>query len=364
LRQGGRIDGTVDSLFTSTCIGITDSVKQIRLSVFDAAGNPNLSHPLQSVTLWLSKNNGLFKGLSFRDLPGYLRMDRMDSVPGLSYGQIYDFNTGDEFEFRRTYSNFGNTYPPSYFYIRVDNKWLSVNQDTVYYSLYEAGLNFNLNPSPSPHLDTLFTDLYDTVSYSDLSRILYGALPEENTQLELHPNAFGTYYMNKDSGYFHNRTVLGEVTGFIWDADSCITLNSFEPSFYTKEVAPGLGEILTIRDDIAQAGALYQSNLIWFHKGQETFGTWYNVFSGIQTPQESRDVLVYPNPATDACVISTSSQQFDTGEIYSMDGRMIHRFTLTGDNTFISIADYPSGLLTIRLNGTSTSTVVRIAHGR
>ena len=363
LASGGRIAATVDSAFMITLAGITDSVKQIRLQAFDQLGVADPTHPLTAVALWLSKDNGILKGFSFRELPGYLELIRIDSIVPNTFGQIYDFSIGDEFEYRSDFNNFTFSLPPAYQYIQITGKWYSAGMDTVFYSRSTAGMSFNFNSFPQPHLDTIFTMKQDTVFYTNLNTLLHQAVPEENTNLSLHASHdFGTYYLRNNPAEYNNRIITGETTSFITATDSCVMVNNFEPTFYTLEVAPGLGEITNIQDNMSIAMGYSSKHMIWFHKGSETYGNFFNIFVGMDEVSMETVVTIFPNPSAAEIALITPPNLFESVSLFAVDGKILSSFPLTDSVMNILLRDFPKGMLYLQLTGKSGTKLVKVLH--
>lgn len=116
---------------TLTFLGLTDSVKTIRFEVFDGAMNP-LAHPIDSMSLLLSKHYGLVRSMNFYLFPdssrrlylegdmafGELEMTGITSpdrgVQHLTIFDVHDYQPGDEFHVidfvSNTYSGNPSTY--------------------------------------------------------------------------------------------------------------------------------------------------------------------------------------------------------------------------------------------------------------
>ncbi|MFM2135377.1 MAG: Secretion system C-terminal sorting domain [Bacteroidota bacterium] len=358
--DGKSVIAQLDNFFTATVAGITDTVKEFRLTALDSSGAIDTLAPLHNRTLWLSKSNGFFKTLSFLDLPEYVELQRIENIPAVSQGDIYTFDPGDEFEYVTSCQSFPPwpAAPPSYRYVRILAAWHapSLSQDTLFYARMVIDQSFTFNPNPAPHLDTLTVTRYDTVAYPNPMGPLYSAVPEQNTSLALTwIGGFGTYRLNKDSAVFLNRPVYTETHGYYNVLDSCLQLNHFEPVFYSRSVAPGIGEVMYESDQRSIAGPLCRTDLIWYRKGSTTFGNYYNIFIGTDEIESAVLFLAYPNPFSDRVVITADPGQMYFLRCYSADGRLIMENEIIGWDTVVSTADWPSGVYHLRVDGKSKS---------
>lgn len=346
--NGKSIGAQLDSFFVATVAGITDTIKQIRLTAFDSSGAIDLSAPLHNQTLWLSKSHGMFKTLSFSDLPEFVELWRIPDVAPVSPGEIYDFNIGDEFEYISSCQGIfgGSTGPPSYRFVRILNKWHapSLSMDTLFYSRMVIHQSFTFNPFPSAHLDTVTVTSYDTVSYPNPMGALYTTVPEQNGLLKLLPEEFGTYRLSKDSALFENRSIYTETNGYYSVFDSCIQLNHFEPIFYTRSVAPGIGEVRYETDQRSIAGSLCHYELCWYKKDSVTYGNYHDIFIGTGEINPEISLLIYPNPFTQRVVVDVDPQQLKSIRCYSPEGKLFFENESVERNTVIDTEKWPAGI--------------------
>lgn len=141
------IEATVTGHDTRTLFGFTDSVKTIRLKVYDATMKP-LPHQLEGAEIALSKSRGIVKGMPFFhfpdaiyesvlpearqiDLIGLTHPTEGDRV--LTWREAFDFEPGDEFHYLEETLLFGAS---GYFVKRqttykILNRWES--NDRLYY---------------------------------------------------------------------------------------------------------------------------------------------------------------------------------------------------------------------------------------
>ena len=362
LPDGKSIIAQFDSLFLSTVAGITDTVKQLRLTALDSSGAIDSLSPLHRRTIWISRSNGLFKTVSFLDLPEYVELQRIEPIATISPVDLYDFDPGDEFEYQSGCQVFTPwpASPPAYQFVRILSKWYtpSLSQDTVCYARMVVGQSFTFNPNPAPHLDTITITRFDTVCHSIPMTPLHSTVPEQNGSLStINVGLFGTYRLSKDSVRFENRTVVAETQGYYSVVDSCLYLNHFEPVFYTRCTAPGLGEVLYESDERSIAGPFCRNELIWYRKGGSTYGNFYNIFSSIDEADATNELTVFPNPFSGNLSVVADPAKFSRLTCYSADGRLMQDQTTNVWETVFATAEWPSGIYFLRLQGKDRSTV-------
>jgi len=84
----------------------------------------------------------------------------------------------------------------------------------------------------------------------------------------------------------------------------------------------------------------------------------YNYPAAIESP-ESVGLNIYPNPATDRLMISsTNGFTFNTGRIIGLDGRIIQEITLNAGNATVDVAKLKAGSYIVELRDTE-GTIVR-----
>jgi hypothetical protein len=287
----------------------------------------------------------MLKGLVFREMPSYAEVIRMDNFPKFTFGQMYDFSVGDEFEYIAQCSNWmGSSQPPSYSYYRINQKWYSANMDSVFYQRTVQTLGLTFVSFPTPHLDSTFTWRSDTMVYTNLNDTVYDAEPEENTtQRFLPPQDFGVYLMEQQSALYNNRMVYAENSGYYGPVDSCMYLNHFEGLYNEIKLSPGLG-IVKWGSDYRAIGQDYcEYHMFWYHKGAETWGTYADI-SAVTDLFPQPQFVVYPNPVTTECVIQLYTNKNSTLSVYALDGRCVLVLPLKDERTIVQMKELAAGV--------------------
>ncbi|HNP48864.1 MAG TPA: T9SS type A sorting domain-containing protein [Bacteroidia bacterium] len=359
--NGASINATVNSITQMTIASITDSVKEIQLQVLDSLGQPNLSHPANNLILLLSKNNGWFRTVSMREFPFMvLPLNRIELLQVPQVKDIYDFSVGDEFEYIGQCYNFSVSTPPGYTYIRIDGKWLNAAQDTVFYQRLNTSLQLQFNPFPSPHLDSLISIVEDTVAYPYSTDPFYPTVPEENNT-PLHSSysvPLNCYTVDQDSSQYNNRFVYREGEGYFDTYTlpvTCVRFNHFEPLFNEWYYSPGLGTTETGFDARSISGNYCQQNLIWFHKGSETWGTFIQLTSGLEELQKQQSCIVYPNPASQFIEVQFQNQSPEQVNIYSLQGKIVKSIQVLSSHVIINLSDLAQGSYILKTEFKNTS---------
>lgn len=361
LTSSGYVRAHLDSIAWMQQAGIQDSVKCYSFTAYDSSGSINPNHPLSGTGIQLSKSNGFFKTLNFRDLPDYpFDLFRIDSVPMITQADIYNFDVGDEFEYYyQCYSIFSN-YPPVESFIRILGKYFSSNMDTVYYHRYWASRGFIPNPNGSPPYIQQVTVSEDTIHYYIPNTLLFTTFPEEN-KYTIDSNSIDMYTLRKDSSWHFGRPEYSEVNGFLgrFHPDSCIMFNHFEPSFYTYSYAPGLGLTYMESDEISQAGQDCQQRLSYYKKGNEISGTYVDLTVGIKNELGNPELSIYPNPVISYCHIDWPGTQHISSKLFDLFGRLIEAEQFDGSYT-LGMENLDSGIYLLSLTSDKGNFVRKI----
>lgn len=239
----------------------------------------------------------------------------------LTWGRTYDYSIGDTFDYR--YYSHNITYPPNinpeditsiaYGRFAVTN---------IYYSL-DSTIRYieqkRLYPEPV---------IFDTLTVTDLSTYdlaWYGCLPN----MPIITNS-----------QYHNRVVNIMIP-------DCVGENHVEFVF-----ADGLGTVLDYRwggDDTYDAYLYWDSTeLIYYAKGSETWGTPYSDFATGLQPLSVQDghITLFPtlNDGTFNLKISDASLLPVNLTVYDVLGRDVKQLTLNNLNNSISFEPWVSGM--------------------
>ena len=350
--DGRTIRASVDSLIWQMVAGISDTVKYISLTELDSSGLPVASSSISGLQILLSKNNGLFQTICYREFPeGIILLER---IPDPTIGfPTSDFNVNDEFEYVESCIAMpGITLPPSYIYDRIVAKWFSTGLDTAYCVRFRRTLDLQFNPSPVPHFDSTLYSMQDTFSYPVTT---YGPLqspwPEENVPLPLQ-GTFGNYTLDQDSLKYNNRPVFTQTDQsglIIYSApDSCYVLNHFEAAGNTTSSAPGLGNTSWTINNWYTTGIYCETHMTWFHKGSETWGSYINIPTGIHEVEDPVSGI-FPNPVLETCRIWFSHSLHAFIQVTDLAGKTILETESDGSSVVLDMSDKPKGMYFVRV---------------
>ncbi len=355
LDTSGRIEASVDSVsFDTLLAGSSDSIKYIHLNVYDTMNVQISSHPANNFNIRLSRFGGWPLIFSIREFPQEVIPLTMIEDPGNpTEFDIYNFDIGDEFEYFSNYNNSVSTYS----YIKILDKYFNSTSDSVNYMRYTI-VNSGSASGFYASSDT------DTISYPARMNLFYSNVPEQtSTPLHGHGTYFNCYTISKNPVFYNNRTVFRETDGycFIDTSSSTIGFIHFEAELYTSNFSAGLGMVYNSSDQSSMFNHWY-TELKWYRKGLETWGTFNNLITALDQINGSEEIKLFPNPAGNFIIISMPENYFSTVNVFSMDGSYIKSEAMSGSSFKLSLEDIPPGMLLLSLEGKTGAVKKRIVH--
>jgi hypothetical protein len=224
----------------------------------------------------------------------------------LTRAQVYNFNVGDTFDYRQSFSG-GSFLNVSYLRKIVSNIYHSVNLDTLYIT-YQGG-----------QLETL-------TSLQDYEILLQGGL-----------DVWCNNEFSADTNSIYNHRTLNS---FRWQCSEPNSLDSF---------VAGLGNVYHRHFFIDQNDVIHTSitQLIYFSQAGETWGTPMEAFTGFNEIRDSQsDIRILPNPATTSLTIQSENPfpPQTTFQLFDLSGRMVLQQELSAKTTRVELVDVSSGM--------------------
>lgn len=336
--SGSYIQASLDSIVWMQMANIQDSVKCISLHMFSSAGILDTVSMINGKIIYLSKSNGLFSSVIFREFPqNMLILYRRAEVVMPTIGDIYNFDINDEFEY---FENCGSQYE----YKRIIGKSYSSNHDTLTYT-------FQHRTSSTTVIDTL------NISFENLSMPFFNVLPEENNYSLPDSLVLNNYEIRIDSNFNYSPIYIN-IDGYLFlkmQTDTCYTYNNFEPAPITTEYVAGLGVVENSVNNTLMMGYFCEQKLIWYHKGN----TYWGNATGLTIGLNNLDVInakikLFPNPASNDVKVL-----YDFGysnkrwlELLDVQGKIIYQQCLLSNvkEVLLNIGAYDNGLYQIRIS--------------
>ena len=331
LMGGQKITGKIISITQETILGQTDSVKTIRLEKQDQSGMP-LADTINGKEICLGKRLGLTKTLDFFAFPSdtaQLNLLGMENpVVGYTvptWGQIYDFEIGDEFHYEYTTVDNGSPYWSNNCHGAVsfkNSKTIETitaktqGQDSVTYTFHIQEIyhynyfTHNYYP-PDYNYDTIIIRQYDsTRTYYDLNSKADSLYPEEfrAEQNQWYGRGRPGTMLQNDSIYLNRMRIK-----FYYSDEGIYTFDSIDNngcSHHSYHLSPNCGD--TWHQYTSGCGKTFAHNrcqdmcwdyktqlkLVYYKKGTEQWGVpWsQSVMLSTKNQQKDFDCSVSPNP--------------------------------------------------------------------
>lgn len=365
--NGNVMRGVVNSVTPMNVMTVNDSVKIVVLNYEDANGNP-LFHNMNNKPIYVSRQFGISHGYRWSDFPSdtaSLTLYGMEN-PGIgghtiNAAQIYDFAIGDRFDWVEGNNTNAMQFPTMYWYYSRTITAKTVSGDTITYNYIEDHVQkigttilsqqwgitgvWQINTAQQDAFFDFNDRPYDLIQYPDSTMITY--------TLEYATMPYAPTMVN-------GRQLKGFETGwpYYWDSDSSCFIAaslSFGPcDGYHTVFGEGIGKVYHFG---GSAICYANYNLVYFSKGNETWGTPHN-WSIILADEESGyhqnpSMEIYPNPAENVVNITIPdySSQKAVCRIYSISGQLISETpaALTSGKAQIPVNQLESGLYMIAI---------------
>jgi hypothetical protein len=282
----------------------------------------------------------------------------------LTPGLIFDFNPGDEFHYSS--SSFYNTTYLGGFKVKILNKTISSNNDTIFYGLRKDSWSqtFAQGSGSTQINDTIFDTIFDTLIYTHLdSNIKF--LPEYNSASFLtYQNTYNSFaaqdssclttlYYSEDTSVwtFGQNQFPSYSSSFSNDWNNCNWQTSTNNS---NRFALGLGVVSKNYSYYSNQGTGNSFQLVYYKKDSVSVGTPDQLLSSSDMISTS-SLNTYPNPFSDDLTIKTTSDLLGKGfSIYDELGSKIFEGRLNELIKTIDLGKLNSGIYFLKVSGIPT----------
>jgi hypothetical protein len=351
---------------TMSFLGVTDSVKIIEISGHyrDESINSNIN----GRQIIISKNYGLVKTMNLYlfpksepDYPLYEEFLEYDlvgsnrivgSLQNLTWEEIYDFEVGDIIhektirESYNIYSDMSMTRTEKSMIIEVLDKFHK--EGNTWYLFERTWKEEKIHSNKPNEYQTGRIKLETTWA----SNPEFNALPGE----ALIRDEF--YAMNYGMSLypFLSKTLAPDYINkyFINEADSCWDLAIYDGCFADKIYYKGLGGPFGYCDDHLNGG-FWEHKLVYFKKGDETWGTPLEINLSIETEKIPEQIFsIHPVPVKDHLYLQNNKHLNNCiVEIMNLTGNLILSQDIALWETLIEMEKYPEGVYVyqIKRNG-------------
>jgi hypothetical protein len=348
-----KIEATLSQIATQNIFGVMDSVKTLTLQVFDSLNSP-ISHLLNGENYQISENFGFVSAPDFYHFPSETRHD-LKGIQNLKLGiynitrnDVYNFDVGDEFHIEE-----GSMFSKHYYKVIILSKQLDANNNWAY--TYDI-------------VRHVFRE--DTGDSITTVEITSGIIPQQlipQSVTDLSPLPFTFYQDNSGIGGYNwieksnmnNRIQKIKDSAFWMNDNNCWSYGFLLVSFLDTYIE-GLGGPYS---DIPTGNGVTAS-LEYYKKGNEIYGTPINFDLIMPTKtviNESQNLKIYPNPATDFLNIELENQsKFDYNILIINNlGQTVQQDILTQNVQQIEIQYLPKGIYTLQIRNEETVFVKR-----
>jgi hypothetical protein len=347
---------TVISHEVQEFFGLSDLVKTIKIEIFDNKGNP-IKHPYikEDPVIQISKNYGFVQTFDIYDFylnrSAYYPIYEKHSLLGLTnpdvgehnltWFEVFDFQPGDELHIVEEYFEFSpvqsRTRIIEQYHLRTD-----YGNDSISYNVlrtrhhYSRNYTWEITESTSsqnvtyiyrtnPEFDRLNGE--PIIHYYDYEYGSAYAIMGSSSGKTI-PNGVESIYNGGDDECWHQA---------IWDG-------CFPESTYYKGLGGPYHSLC-----FGFSGETYEKKLVYYKKGDNTWGTPL-VITSINQVSEKKKNLIVNNPAGETILLNKELiEQPCLFELIDLNGRILLRETVDADNCTVNIIYIQNGLYLYRL---------------
>ena len=341
--KSGMIDIQVTGTSTEQILGITDSVKTMKLRFIS---NNNVVSTFDSIKI--SKNFGLVRFYSMVNFPSVKKpivlkgIDKIGGIQNLTTDKIFDFNVGDIFDRVGGYRH-GVSHSEENFRDTILEK--RVTADSVIYKISK----FYTIKESGPFVTDNSLRIYHTVKY-----VKYPLHSNQDTIINSMPLKSFPIYGYSFNKYIHENFIPGldsKITffdGFVKEM-STLCIKPGIDMLERNEYAAGLGNI----NYYGKEGSV-EKKMVYYKKGNKTWGTAidFDKITGSNPPtHEDFSLVIKPYPLKDdgnMTIVSPSNQNFKI-EVFSLTGELIKSYQTPAMTPIpINKSDFHSGFFLIK----------------
>lgn len=261
----------------------------------------------------------------------------------LTIREVFDFEVGDEFQYRNVGGNIPGNYPPNADRLKVIDKYYSTSNDTLFY-VFSQNSYYTVFLTESPYFMKVFNS--DTIieSYTSLDSSIfsYDEMVIGDTIYKWKDFDWFSYdSTHKIASYFCNV----ELNGF-----TCSD-NDFEPNVYFKEYGKGIGILRDARIDSPSPYIWYDNQLFYCKKGTFICGT-PDLTTSIHKIDFEYEISIFPNPANKELKVNfiNSCLNNSTIKIFNSIGKLFLVSQVKESNTVLDISNLIDGIYYIQIN--------------
>jgi hypothetical protein len=323
----------IDSVYQTTFLGITDSIKSIKVY-----GNNFTKQIL------ISKNYGIIKFIDINDKYTTLALAGITNpnvgLQNLNGADVFDFQTGDEFHtvyYNHTYLNPGNLKIEEYTKHTIVSSIANSLGITIVDSMYKVKKTYQriyINNVPIETNTTNDTTTIQTNFYPITLISLFDKLSAENIIDSMicgsgNDSCVNTFIQGFTDGFQTKTTALFGCDFIYNGANSCLfecIVDGIPNRFYTKKMGGGYYHLIPNWN----LGFGSEYHPVFHKRGNVEEGTpidFLSILLGMENKKNQSSIILYPNPANDIITIS-NIKAFREIEIYNAVGLLVMKTQL------------------------------------
>ena len=340
---------------TLTFLGIQDSVKTISFQAYDHLMQA-ITHPVNAMTIAISKNYGLVRTLNFALFPDIIQYigndwdglhefeiagmsEPMVGTQNLTWLEVHDFQPGDEIHV--------------YYYAYLIPQFSTEIQQLIYKYLiredFSDSVTYTVERIKSRffenHQGSTFEFVHDTITETYTPNEDFDKLPGEVVMDD--ESLYGAFYYRMENEWQKSKIKPSPNSWLFPDGDECWIYYLFSGCLSDYYWHKGLSGPY---HQCYYMGGEIERSLVYYKKGDEEWGTPL-VIVGVDEQRISQNVRVYPNPAREFMHIQLSETALPARiEMFNALGGLMKEFLLTEATQQIRLQDLAPGLYFYRVS--------------
>ena len=371
LVNGSYLEAKITNISNQVVLGDTDEVKTISITAKDALGD-TIYHPFNQKHLLLSASHGLLLTYDFYMFPTDTTLCHLKGTNNPLSGEtlpiksFFDFNINDEFHLVEKSLHYlwnSGWYIDSGFTKSTIKTIISKNVSpadtsiTYSYSLCSRTVQYtNSLPDTVATKDTI-TETISLINFPDTT---FEQLPLQTfyTQESMYNLPLVRQY--NYNNLYNNRHVRVHCEWEPISFDSCWHNMIVDPNPQEFKYIEGCGGPYTYFAD--WIGAVYEFDLVYFKKGNETWGIpvapdCESLLTSTNSVNADIYINVYPNPTSDIIHIQTTGKKALNAEVFNIYGSLM----LTSKTTdVIDMSNLSEGIYILKINFNDISVIRKI----
>ena len=338
----------VDSMYLDSVNNMLDSVARMKIVLTDPIGLPQTNSNYHNKEIFLSKLNGMIKGIDFTNLESVEVVDQYFSFSTeFTMEEHHSLTTGDEYHFRDNslMNSFGDYYETNLKVIGDSNQ--GVNRTLTFEQKRKKSF-----PSRNPGSVVMSTFSKTFVKAEEIAKFQSQIIEESDINQTPLINSIvpkvNLYYSCGFCG-FNDLGLIKDTTFFSLEYSSFNnkrdTLRNNRNGLYSYDeyIMLGVGDF---GYHSYHNGNTTSKDITYVKKGADVWGFPLNLTVGLRKLTEnSNELILYPNPAKNLINITTENK-VERVEIFDFQGKLVKEFS---NQKQLNISSLEIGLYLVKI---------------